>query len=157
MGPARVPAPGGPAAAPGRAPARCCQPFDSLVWERERTEELFGFRYRIEIYTPAPRRVHGYYVLPFLLGDRARRPRRPQGGPRAGRVRAAPGPGGLGGGPSAPGTPAHAEVAAELAAELRLMAQWLGLEGVTVQPRGDLAPALAAEIGRSGGSLPSRA
>jgi uncharacterized protein YcaQ len=114
-------------------------PFDPLIWHRSRVEALFGVRIRLELYTPQEKRLHGYYVLPFLLGDRlvARVDLKADREASILQVLAA-----------------HREVPnivlgdfiEPLAEELRLMAKWLGMEKIAVGRRGDAGAALKTEL-----------
>lgn len=138
--PAYIP---GDAVIPRKAGGRALlSPFDPLVWYRERGERLFDFHYRIELYTPDHKRRYGYYVLPFLLGDKisARlclKSDRANSTLRANTAHAETGAN-------------QDEVAEALAAELRLMASWLGLEKVAVSRKGDLARALGKALKQTG-------
>jgi uncharacterized protein YcaQ len=112
-------------------------PFDNLIWFRERAERLFDVRIRLEIYTPAEKRTHGYYVLPFLQGEAITARVDLKADRKAGVLRVL----------SAHREPAgHDATAPALATELQLMAGWLGLAGVEVEARGDLAPVLASSL-----------
>lgn len=125
---------------PRRIEARALlSPFDSMIFERARLERLFDFFYRIEIYVPEPKRRYGYYVYPFLLGERFAARVDLKADRAADRLRVN----------SAWLEPGEdpTEVAVELAAELRTLADWLGLSDLSVAPKGDLAQALDGAIG----------
>jgi hypothetical protein len=123
--------------------ATLVSPFDPLIWERGRIQRLFGFHYRIGIYTVAEQREHGYYALPFLLGDELVARVDLKANRKAGVLEVA-------GAWAEPGRDMSA-VAERLAPVLDEMAAWLGLSAVAVTEHGDLATALArARGGRRG-------
>jgi uncharacterized protein YcaQ len=117
-------------------------PFDSLVWERSRIERLFGMKYTIEMYTPKPKRVYGYYVCPFLLGDTlvARCDLKADRARKVLMVQSAF---------LEPGQVAR-RVAPDLAAELRQMQAWLELDRIEVGERGNLAATLRKSVSPRG-------
>ena len=125
-------------------------PFDVAMWDRRRISRIHGFDYTIEIYVPAAQRVHGYYVLPFLLGDTfvARVDLKADRRDRRLLVQAAHVEDDLHRRGHRGGPVDVLEVADRLAGELRAVATWLELDDVVVADRGDLARAVAVALGR---------
>jgi uncharacterized protein len=126
--------------------ATLVSPFDPLIWERSRTERLFDMTYRIEIYVPAAQRLYGYYVLPFLLGDRFAARVDLKADRKNGVLQI----------PAAwiEPTADQTETAGALALELRRLAGWLGLTEVALPERGDLAGPLSAALTASAAGVP---
>jgi len=122
-----------------RQEATLISPFDSLIWTRQRTHRLFGFHYRVEIYVPGHLRAHGYYVTPLLLGDElvARLDLKADRNARALLVAGA----------FAEDEGAGATTAEATLAELQRVRDWLGLERVVIEGRGDFVPLLRAAAG----------
>jgi uncharacterized protein YcaQ len=114
-------------------------PFDPVVWERDRALRLFGLDYRIEIYTPAPKRVYGYYVLPVLQGDRIVGRVDLKNDRQAGVLRVQS---------AWAESDADDETPERLASLLRRAADWQGLGAIEVSKRGTLADALSSALAR---------